>query len=323
MKKYINKHNKVLFKRCDKNPVLTAADWPYGNVNSVFNPAATLLPDGTTILLCRVEDMTGHSHLCVARSKNGIDGWEIDASPTFIADIANHPEELWGLEDPRITCIPEIKKYVITYTAYSENGPGVSLALTEDFKHFTRYGLIIPPNDKDAALFPEKIRGKWAIIHRPFDKDCAHIWMSFSEDMKTWSNRELILKARKGGWWDANKIGLSPPPVKTPEGWLIIYHGVRITAGGCIYRIGLALFDLNMEKCILRGDEWVFGPEEPYEVIGDVGNVVFPCGYTVRPDGNTLYIYYGCADTSIGLATADINEILEWLKQNGRPPCET
>ena len=323
MTKYRNKHNRNLFKRCEKNPILTSSDWPYSSVNTVFNPGATLLFDGTTVLLCRVEDLRGQSHLCVARSKNGIDSWDIDKTPTLVPDMVNHPEELWGLEDPRITYIGEIKKYGITYTAYSENGPGVSLALTEDFKDFTRYGFILPPEDKDAALFPEKIRGKWAIIHRPVKKDGAHIWMSFSEDLKTWSNSELILRARKGGWWDANKIGLSPPPIKTPEGWLILYHGVRHTGGGCIYRIGLALFDFNMEKCILRGDEWVFAPEEPYELVGDVGNVVFPCGYTVRPDGKTLYIYYGCADTSIGLVTADINEILEWLKQNGRQSCES
>src|SRR5579872_1623738 len=110
--------NEELFNRCDRNPIISAKDWPY-RANSVFNPGATLLPDGTTLLLCRVEDQTGISHLSAARSVNGIDGWKIDETPTFPADAANHPEELWGVEDPRITFLPELKKYLITYTAYS------------------------------------------------------------------------------------------------------------------------------------------------------------------------------------------------------------
>ena len=98
-----------------------------------------------------------------------------------------------------------------------------------------------------------------------------------------------MLEARQGAWWDANKIGLSPPPIETPRGWLMIYHGVRHTAAGCLYRLGLALFELDEpERCLLRGDEWVFGPEETYERKGDVGNVVFPCGYTLGADGDTL-----------------------------------
>src|SRR5436853_5643196 len=120
-----------LFQRHSLNPILTAADWPYP-VNSVFNPGATLLPDGTTLLLCRVEDRRGHSHLCAARSKNGLDGWVIDATPTLLPDPAEYPEELWGIEDPRITYVEELGKYAIAYTAFSRGGPGVALALTDD-----------------------------------------------------------------------------------------------------------------------------------------------------------------------------------------------
>jgi predicted GH43/DUF377 family glycosyl hydrolase len=131
----------------------------------------------------------------------------------------------------------------------------------------------------------------------------------------------LVLEARRGAWWDANKIGLSPPPIETPEGWLFIYHGVRHTASGALYRLGLALFDLQTsEQCLLRGDSWVFGPEQQYERFGDVGNVVFPCGYTIRPDGDTLYLYYGGADTCIALATASIRQLLDWLRRHGRAP---
>ncbi|HEX9667240.1 MAG TPA: glycosidase [Thermodesulfobacteriota bacterium] len=302
-----------LFRRYKLNPILTATDWPYP-VNSVFNPGAILLPDGTTLLLCRVEDRRGHSHFCVARSANGVDDWQIDPQPTLLADPEQFPEELWGIEDPRITYVPELSKYAIVYTAYTRGGPGVSLALTEDFHHFERYGMIMSPEDKDAALFPHRIGGYWALIHRPVSYLGAHMWMSYSPDLRHWGSHKLMLEARLGGWWDANKIGLSSPPIETSQGWLVIYHGVRHNAAGSIYRLGLALFDLHTpERCLKRSNEWVFGPEEPYEQRGDVDNVVFPCGYTIAPDGDTLHLYYGAADTSIALATGSILAILDWL----------
>ena len=304
-----------LFSRHSDNPILTAIDWPYA-VNSVFNPGATMLPNGTTLLLCRVEDRRGLSHLTVARSVNGIDNWQIDSRPTFAADPINFPEELWGIEDPRITYVEELKKYAIVYTAYTRDGPGVSLALTEDFSQFERLGVIMAPEDKDAALLPHRIDGQWALIHRPVSAPRAHMWISFSENLYHWGRHKLMLEARRGAWWDANKIGLSPPPIQTPKGWLVIYHGVRQTAAGAIYRLGLALFDLmNPEVCLKRGDEWIFGPEETYERRGDVDNVVFPCGTTVAPDGDTVRLYYGAADTSIAMATGSIHALLLALEQ--------
>ena len=307
-----------LITRHRRNPILTAADWPYP-VHAVFNPAATLLPDGTTLLLCRVEDSRGHSHLCAARSANGVDGWQIDPQPTMPADPDNYPEELWGIEDPRITYVPELAQYAIVYTPYTRDGPGVALALTKDFHAFERYGLIMSPEDKDAALLPRRIGGHWALIHRPVSAPRAHMWISYSPDLRHWGSHKLILEARRGAWWDANKIGLSPPPIETPQGWLVIYHGVRQTCAGCIYRLGLALFDSDQpERLLKRGDEWVFGPEEPYEQRGDVGNVVFPCGYTIAEDGDTIRIYYGAADTSIGLATGSIKAMLAWLDEHSK-----
>lgn len=320
MKIPTNRNDEPLLRRHDQNPILTAADWPYP-VNSVFNAGATLLPDGTTLLLCRVEDRRGHSHFCAARSRNGVDGWEIDPEPTLLPDPERHPEELWGIEDPRITYVPELEKYAIVYTAYSRSGPAVALALTQDFRNFERLGVIMPPEDKDAALLPRRIRDRWALIHRPVGPMGAHIWVSYSPDLTHWGEQKLVLETRRGGWWDSERIGLSPPPIETPEGWLMIYHGVRRTVSGAIYRLGLALLDLERpEKCLLRSDEWIFGPEEPYERFGDVNNVVFPCGYVIEPDGDTLRLYYGAADTCIALATGSVRELLEWLKRHGREP---
>lgn len=302
-----------LFTRSFANPILSRDHWPYA-MNSVFNAGAVRLPDGVTLLLCRVEDRTGLSHLCAARSENGIDGWRIDPEPTLMANPREFPEEIWGIEDPRITFVPELGQYAIAYTSFARGGPGVSLALTRDFRTFERFGVIMPPEDKDAALLPRRINGYWAMIHRPVTPTGAHMWISYSPDMLHWGNHKVILEARRGGWWDANKIGLCSPPIETPKGWLTIYHGVRQTAAGSIYRLGLALFDLDRpDVCLQRGDSWMFGPEEPYECSGDVKNVVFPCGQTIAADGDTIYLYYGAADSCMALATGSIRAMLAWL----------
>ena len=314
------KDREVVLERHPANPLLTAQHWPYG-VNTIFNAGATRLADGTTLLLCRVEDRRGVSHLCAARSTNGVDGWHIDPVPTLLPDPENYPEEAWGIEDPRITFAAELNKYAVVYTAYSEGGPGVALALTEDFHSFERFGEVLSPEDKDAALLPRRIGPHWALIHRPVGPQGAHIWISYSPDLRHWGSHKLIMRARRGAWWDAGKIGLSVPAIETPQGWLLLYHGVRNTAAGCLYRVGLALLDLQTpEICLRRGDAWVFGPEAPYERFGDVNNVVFPCGCTVEPDGDTLRLYYGAADTCIALATGSIGRMLEWLERHGQDP---
>jgi predicted GH43/DUF377 family glycosyl hydrolase len=309
------KAHEPLFVRSPANPILTAADWPY-RIHVVFNSAAVRLEDGTTLLLCRVEDHRGHSHLCAARSANGIDGWQIDREPTLMPDPERYPEELWGIEDPRITYIAELGKYAIAYTAFSRGGPGVALALTKDFRSFERFGLAMQPDDKDAALLPRRIGGRFAMIHRPVTDSGAHIWISYSPDLKNWGGHTLLMQARKGSWWDANKVGLSPPLLETPQGWLMFYHGVRHTASGALYRLGVALLDLeNPELVVRRGNSWIFGPEATYERMGDVANVAFPCGFTLDADGDGINLYYGAADTCMALARGSVRKILDWLEQ--------
>lgn len=307
-----------LFTRNPRNPLLTAADWPH-TVNAVFNPGAVRLKDGTTLLLCRVEDRRGISSLWAARSSNGVDKWKIDAKPTLAPEPDKNPEEVWGVEDPRIVWLEEIGMYAITYTAYSQTGPAVSMALTEDFRSFERLRLVLPPEDKDAGLLPRRYGDCWLMIHRPVTgRGCADIWVAESPDLHYWGKHQLLLAARRGAWWDANKIGLATPLIETERGWLMLYHGVRATASGSLYRLGVALLDLaDPRRCLMRSDEWIFGPREAYERQGDVAGVVFPCGYTIGDDGDTVNIYYGAADTCIGLATGRISEILNWLDTHG------
>lgn len=309
-----------LFTRHDANPLLTAVDWPYP-VNSVFNSAATRLADGTTLLLARCEDMRGISHLCAAHSANGVTDWSVDSEPTFLPDPVNWPEEVWGIEDPRVTWLPEKREFAVAFTSYSRGGPGVSLAFTEDFKTFRRIGMVMSPEDKDAALFPQRFDGRWLLLHRPASENRpAHIWISYSPDLKHWGDSHILLEAREGPWWDARKIGLSTPPVQTDEGWLILYHGVRQTAAGSLYRLGAALLDMDSpSRVLLRSDEWMFGPDAEYERVGDVPDVVFPCGLTKGDDGDTLNLYYGAADSSLCLATASLSQMMDWLKSCGQP----
>ena len=165
-----------------------------------------------------------------------------------------------------MTWVEDRREWIIAYTAYSPSGPLVSLAATKDFVTFSRLGPVMPPEDKDAAVFPRRFGNRYAMIHRPVSAGSsgAHIWLSFSPDLTHWGDHHILLHARRGAWWDANKIGLSPPPLETPEGWLILYHGVRHTAGGCLYRLGLALLDLEDPCRVLRrSDDWIFAPRCP------------------------------------------------------------
>jgi predicted GH43/DUF377 family glycosyl hydrolase len=310
----------VLFTRHGDGPILSAADWPYP-AHTVFNAGACQIGD-ETILLARVEDRRGHSHLTVARSNNGVTNWQIDSKPSFAPDLENHSEEEWGIEDPRLTWVEDRQEWIIAYTAYSPSGPLVSLARTKNFTSFARMGPVMSPEDKDAAVFPRRFKGRYALIHRPVSagSNGAHIWLSFSPDLIHWGDHQILLHARRGAWWDANKIGLSPPPLETAEGWLILYHGVRHTAGGCLYRLGLALLDLEDPSIVLRrSDEWIFAPETPYERNGDVGDVVFPCGWILNKSSGEIRIYYGCADSSIALATANVSELLDYLRKCPTP----
>ena len=313
-----------IFTRCPVNPVLTVNNWPYP-AHVVFNPAATVF-NGKTLLLVRVEDRRGFSHLTRAISADGVTNWEIDSSPTLESDPVNHPEELWGIEDPRIIRVEELNKWAVTYTAYSRGGPLVSMALTDDFVKFERLGPIMPPEDKDAALFPRRINGKWALIHRPIAANYvpgAHIWLSYSDDLVHWGDRRVLMHARRGGWWDGGKIGMAAPPMETPEGWLLFYHGVRKTASGSIYRMGLALLDIDDPmKVKNRSDEWIFGPREKYERDGDVDDVVFPSGWVVDEKSGLLKLYYGAADSCVGMATASLSDLLEYIKKCPEPKDE-
>jgi predicted GH43/DUF377 family glycosyl hydrolase len=299
-----------LFKRYKGNPILTPEMWPYPT-NAVFNPGAARM-SAETVLLVRVEDMRGFSHLTVARSADGFTNWKIDRTPTLEAD-PNSREEKWGLEDPRIVWLKEQNQFAITYVSFSEGGPTVSLATTNDFKQFTRLGSLLPPEDKDACLIPRVFRGRFALIHRPIVRGEAHMWISFSPDLKHWGDHRAVIMTR-AGYWDCHRVGLACQPIETPQGWMVFYHGVRITVAGAIYRVGLALLDLEEPwRLLRRSDEWVLGPYARYERIGGVSDVVFPTGAVVNKKTDQLHLYYGAADSSVAVATARLSDCINYI----------
>jgi len=318
-----------LFQRYEANPILAPDRWPY-TVNAVFNPGATIGPDGETVLLVRVEDRSGISHLTVARSQDGFTGWKVDKMP-FIEPTPNRYEDRWGAEDPRITRLGD--EYLIAYTGFSPGGPLVCLVSTSDFRTYLRMASVSPPEDKNAALFPGRFAGNYGLIHRPVSSgalgEAPDIWISFSPDLRYWGDHQILIESRRTGHWDRERIGLGPPPLLTASGWLILFHGVRMTAAGALYRAGLALLEeSDPTRVLARSDEWVFGPEAPYERTGDVPGVVFPTGWITDDDGS-VRMYYGAADSTVAVATASLADLVAFVYSHcvcGSPhpdvPCE-
>lgn len=303
-------------RRHDANPILSAASLGFP-ANTVFNPGATVGPGGEVVLLVRVEDRRGLSSIHVARSPDGVSGWVVEATPLLAPD-ALHVSAQWGYEDARVSLAAEIGRYVITCTAYGPPGPCVFLATTEDFATLDFEMVATTPEDKNAAVLPRRIGGQWWMLHRPvvMVSGAADIWISRSEDLHSWHDPTPVMTRRPTGWWDSARIGIGPPPIEVTEGWLLLYHGVRNSANGPIYRVGAALLDREEPWRVLRRlDEWVMAPEASYERCGDVNNVVFPCGAIQR--GDELYVYYGAADTVIGLAIGSIDELLAQLRSAG------
>lgn len=308
-----------LFERSAANPILVAEQWPYP-VNTVFNPGATRVGE-ETVLLCRVEDQRGISHLTVARSTDGLTGWRVDPQPLLADDPDSHVAA-WGVEDARITRVDELDGWLIAYTAYGPEGPCVALARTADFRTVEQLGVAMSPEDKNAALLPRRVDGQFVLFHRPVSRTSrrADVWLSYSADLHSWTTPEPVFAVRPGPWWDAARIGMGPPPIETEHGWLGVYHGVKAMVNGAIYRVGLVLLDLeNPARVLRRSDSWVFAPASSYEMTGDVPNVVFPTGLVHDPDTDELRLYYGAADTSIAVAVAQLPAVMEYLLSCPQP----
>jgi predicted GH43/DUF377 family glycosyl hydrolase len=296
------------------NPILKKEMVPFP-VNSIFNAGAVKYKK-KYLLLCRVEMPNGRSSFITAESSDGYD-FMVSEKPCLTPE--DHGEYFkyaeWGIEDPRITQIES--KFYITYTGYSVYMPLVMLAETEDFKSFKIIGPISEPSNKDSALFPEKINGSYWRVDRPAAELKRDIWLCESPDLIHWGKYK-ILASPIHGTWEHDKIGNSGTPVKTKEGWLMLYHGVRGFGITTTYRLGALLMDLEKPWVVIgRTTEPILSPELEYERVGDVMNVIFANGLIVEADGN-VKIYYSGADTNICVADTSIEYLLSVCKKSAR-----
>lgn len=294
--------------RWEGNPIIPLEGIPF-RCNTVFNAAAVKC-DGQYLLLIRIEDLQGRSIFALARSEDGY-RFAVEPQPVMMPTdqepFATY--EACGIEDPRIT--PMDGTYYIMYTAYSHYGPRLALAKTDDFTSFTRIALISEPVNKDGALFPRKINGRYVRFDRPSVGPTGNIWISYSEDLITWGGAEVAMTTRPDHW-DCARIGASAPPIETEQGWLEIYHGVKETAAGPIYRLGVAMLDLeNPARVIGRAAIPILTPREYYERVGDIGNVVFSCGAILEEQTREVKMYYGAADTCICVGTAKLDALIQ------------
>jgi len=292
-------------ERFKRNPILTRDDVPF-RVNSIFNAGAVTY-NNQYILVCRAEMPTGRSSFVLAESPDGYD-FKVAAAPCLTPE--GHTESLpyvnWGIEDARITQLNN--RYYLTYTGHSKYSPLVVLAETEDFQDFLIHGPITEPSNKDAVLFPEEIGNYYWKLDRPSAELRRDIWISRSIDLIHWGGYRMLMEPELGTWED-ERIGASTPPVKTSEGWLLLYHGARTLGTSTIYKLGVLLLDLA-KPWVVKGksNEPILSPELAYERVGDVGNVVFSNGWVV--EGNKVKIYYSGADTNICLAETTMDYLL-------------
>lgn len=292
--------------RNNKNPLITKDRLSF-RANSIFNAGATKYND-EYILLCRVELPIGRSTFSLATSKNGIDFILSDKPVLTPEDHTEYSEYVsWGIEDARITKIEN--RYLLTYTGYSKYNPVVILSETTNFKDFKIHGPISEASNKDCAIFPEKINGYYWKVDRPEADNRRDIWIGKSPDLIHWGDYSVLMEPSQGTW-EANKIGGSTPPIKTKEGWLMLYHGVRGFGISSLYKLGVVLLDLeNPRKVIGKSVNPILTPQEDYERTGDVGNVVFANGWIEEENGD-VKIYYSGADMNICLAETTIDYLL-------------
>jgi len=249
--------------------------------------------------------LTTLSHLRLVCSEDGIHFYEPKGYPLLHGQGGL---ETFGVEDCRVSFLEN--RYYLTFTAVSENGVGVGLRTTKDWKHFESYGMILPPHNKDCAIFEEKINGRYYALHRPSSVDIGgnYIWLAQSPDGVHWGNHQCILKTRANAW-DSRRIGAGAAPIKTDQGWLEIYHGANEHHQYCL---GAFLMDLHdPSKVIARTAQPIMIPTADYELSGFFGNVVFTNGH--RVEGDELTVYYGAADEFVCAASFSIQEILSQL----------
>ena len=321
--------------RLPTNPLIRPSDISFVKASGAFNPGATVdRASDRVVLLVRVfEEATRRSCLGLALSADGQRIDEIWDRPAIARDA---PYEDWGAEDARITYLASEKRYAITYTGYSRDGPQVCLITTDNLlspTSYKRHGPRIDGENKNCVIFPEKVDGKYVILHRPMPR---MVMIKVAKLEKKWPAEGMTIMGPQPGTWRSSRVGAGAPPIKTEIGWLLPFHGATLIEEGNVYSMGWCVLDLkNPEKVLYVSDTPALMPEAPYEIElneipqVDMANfrtgvrVVFPQGLVER--GDDLVVYYGAADTTVAAARVNKRELISSLaeaiklKQGGVP----
>lgn len=299
--------------RYKNNPIVNRYDIP--SSNSIFNSAVVPFNDAFAGVF-RCDNKAVQMNIYAGFSRDGIH-WEINHHPIEMQNGNTDMIDSDYKYDPRVVFIED--RYWITW-CNGYHGPTIGIAYTFDFQNFFQCENAFLPFNRNGVLFPEKINGKYAMLSRPSDNGhtpFGDIYISYSPDMKYWGEHRCVMKVTpfEQSAWQSTKIGAGSVPILTKEGWLIFYHGVITTCNGFRYSMGAALLDAeNPEKVLYRTKPYLLAPAFPYELAGDVPNVIFPCAALVQE--NKIAVYYGAADTVVSIAFGYLDEILSFIKEN-------
>ena len=286
------------FPAITANGQVEIIDVPLDDPDLIANDARVIKYKG-------IDYLTTISHLRLVCSTDSIIFEEHKDFPLL---KSNGELENYGIEDCRVSEINGT--FYLTYTAVSSNGVGVGLRTTQDWKNYEYKGMILPPHNKDCAIFEEKIDDKYYALHRPSSVEIGgnYIWIASSPDGIHWGNHQCLIKTREKHW-DSGRVGAGASPIKTEKGWLAVYHGADASHRYCL---GAFLLDLNDPTIVIsRTEEPIMVPTEKYETSGFFGDVVFTNGHIVC--GDRLTIYYGASDEFVCGADFSISEILSLL----------
>lgn len=296
--------------RYRENPIIGRN--PVEGVARIFNSAVAPFEDGF-IGVFRGEQTNGIPYVYLGRSKDAIH-WTFDPEKVPFVDEAGEPFMPRYAYDPRLVKV-EDTYYIIWCGDFY--GAAIGIARTQDFKKFVRIENPFIPFNRNAVLFPRKVHGNYLLLSRPSDSGhtpFGDIFLSESPDMTYWGKHRHVMSPN-GKWWEGVKIGGGAAPIETSEGWLLFYHGVSSTCNGFVYSIGGAILDIDEPSRVkYRCEDYLLTPEEPYEVNGFVPNVCFPCATIQDADTGRIALYYGCADTFVGLAFTEIDAVVDYIK---------
>lgn len=304
--------------RYKENPVIPRNPLP--GVARIFN-SAVIPYEGKFIGVFRGEQVNGIPYIYVGHSDDAVH-WRFEPEKVHFVDENGEPFMPSYAYDPRLIEVDGVYYAIWCQDAF---GATLGMAKTTDFKTFTRLENPFPPFSRNGVLFPRRVDGKYLLLSRPSDSGhtpFGDIWLSESRDLEYWGHHRHVM-GRSSEWWENVKIGGGAAPIETSEGWLLIYHGVTGTCNGYVYSIGGAILDRDEpSKVLYRCSDFLITPEEWYEERGFVPNVCFPCATLQDADTGRIAIYYGAADTYVGLSFAEVDSLVDYIKMHDAASAE-